>query len=189
MLLKLDFTEDIVKSLLQKSYKASLVADILNCKWQSDVKTLTTLTEERQEKAAKDLESAAWFKDEFGLLKKGPKAQPHVPPEEQFNLYGTSWVKTIHDRHQSSILKNASNAPKKGIKEEINLTHEKNDSSEPKKGNEGEIDLTHIEETEGESASQSSYPSLEDSDSSSKDGSHPNTSINNNEGMNAANGG
>jgi hypothetical protein len=30
MLLELDFTEDIVKSLLKKSYKASLVADILN---------------------------------------------------------------------------------------------------------------------------------------------------------------
>ncbi len=43
MLLKLDFTEDIIKNLLKKSYKASLVADMLNCKWQSGVRTLTTL--------------------------------------------------------------------------------------------------------------------------------------------------
>ncbi len=126
MLLELDFTEDIFKSLLKKSYKAfSLVADILNCKWQSDVSTLMPLTEERQEKAVMDLESAAWFKDEICLLKKGPKAQPHIPPKEQFNLDGTSLVKTIHDQHQASILKNASNAPKKGIEEKIDLTHKK----------------------------------------------------------------
>ncbi len=41
----------------------------------------------------KDLESATWFKDEICLLKKGPKAQPCIPPEEQFNLDGTSVVK------------------------------------------------------------------------------------------------
>jgi hypothetical protein len=46
MLLQLDFTENIVKSLLEKSCKASLVAGILNCKWQSDVRTLTMLAEE-----------------------------------------------------------------------------------------------------------------------------------------------
>ncbi len=32
MLLKLVFTEDIIKNLLKKFCKASLVADILNCK-------------------------------------------------------------------------------------------------------------------------------------------------------------
>ncbi len=101
----------------------------------------------------KALESAAWFKDEFGLLKKGPKAQPCLPPEEQLNLNGTSSVKTIHDWHQAPILKNAYNAPKKGNKEEIDLTHKKNDSNEPKKGNKGEIDLTHNEETKGVSKS------------------------------------
>jgi hypothetical protein len=85
-------------------------------------------------------------------------------------------------------LKNASNAPKNGTEEEIDLTHKKNDSNEPKKGNEGEIDLTHNDETKGDSASQSSYSSLEDSDGSSKEGLHSNTSINNNEGMSAANG-
>ena len=85
-------------------------------------------------------------------------------------------------------MKNASNAPKKGIKEEINLSHKKNDSNEPKKGNKGEIDLAHNEETKGDSASQSSYSSLDNSDGSSNEGSHSKTSINNNEGMSAANG-
>ncbi len=122
-------------------------------------------------------------------LKKGPKAQPCIPPEEQFNLDGTSLVKTIHDRHQASILKNASNAPKKRIKQDIDLTHKKNDSNEPKKGNKGEINLTHNEKTEGDSASQSSYSSLEDCDGSSKEGLHSNTSTNNNEGMSTANNG
>jgi hypothetical protein len=84
-------------------------------------------------------------------------------------------------------LKNASNAPKKGIKEEINLSHKKNDSNEPKKGNKGEIDLAHNEETKGDSASQSSYSSSEDSDGTSKEGLRSNTSINNDEGMSMAN--
>jgi hypothetical protein len=92
MLLELDFIEDTVKSLLKKSCKASLVADILNCKWQSDVRTLRMFAEERQVKAVKAFESATWFKDEFGLLKKDPKAQPCLLPEEQFNLDGTSLV-------------------------------------------------------------------------------------------------
>jgi hypothetical protein len=188
MLLELGFTEDFVKSLLKKSCKASLVADILNCKWQSDVRTLMTLEEVRQEKAVKDLESTAWFKDEFSLIKKGPKAQPRILPEEQYNLNGTSLIKTIHDQHQASTLKNASNAPKKGIDEEIGLTHEKNASNEPKKGSKGEIDLTHTEETKGDSISQSSYFSLEDCDGSSKEGLRSNTSINDDEGMSMVNG-
>jgi hypothetical protein len=187
MLLELDFMEDIIKYLLKNSCEASLVADIPNCKWQSGVRTMMTLADERQEKAVKALESTAWFKDEFGLLKKGPKAQPCLLPEEQFNLDNTSLVKTIHDRHQSPILKNAPNAPKKGNKGEINLTHKKNASNEPKKGNEGEIGLTHEEETKGDSPSQSSSSSLEDSDGSSNYGSCSKTSININEEMSTAN--
>jgi hypothetical protein len=104
------------------------------------------------------------------------------------SINGTSSVKAIHDRHQAPILKNASNAPKKGIKEEIDLTHKKNDSNELKKGSKGEINLTHNKDTKGDSASKSSYSSSEDSDGSSNKGSCSKTSINNNEEMSVANG-
>ncbi len=86
-------------------------------------------------------------------------------------------------------MKNASNPLKKGIKEEINLTHKKNDSNEPKKGNKGKINLTHNEGTKEDFASQSSYSSSEDCDGSSKEGLLSNISINNDKGMSKANGG
>jgi hypothetical protein len=80
----------------------------------------------------------AWFKDELGFLKKRPKPQPHLSPEELINPDGSDLVKTIHNSHQASILKKA--------------------SIPPMKGNEGKIDLTH-EETDGSSASHSSLSS------------------------------
>ncbi len=102
MLLEIDFTEGIIKKLLKNSCKASLVAQIPQCKWHSGSRTLTTPEEERKNKAVKSLESAAWFKDEFGLLKKGPKPMLALRPEEQFNLDGTASVKTIHTRSAST---------------------------------------------------------------------------------------
>ena len=108
MLLEINFTEEIVKKLLQTSCETSLVAQIPQCKWHSGSRTLTTPEDERKSRAVKVLESAAWFKDEFGILKKGPKLMRAIPQEEQFNLGGSSSIKTIHDQHQQqpmSILK------------------------------------------------------------------------------------
>jgi hypothetical protein len=81
MLLEIDFTKDIIKKLLKNSCEASLVAQIPQCKWHSGSWTLTTPEEERKNKAVKSLESAGWFKDEFGLLKKGPKPMLALPPQ------------------------------------------------------------------------------------------------------------
>jgi hypothetical protein len=99
---------------------------------------LITPANETYEKVLKAFEGAAWFKDEFGFLKKGTKSQPHLPPEEIFNLDGSSLVKTIHDRHQAPILKKPS-VLSTGM-------------------NKGEVDLTN--KTDGDSASHSSSSSL-----------------------------
>ncbi len=68
-----------------------------------------------------------WFKDEFGFLKKGNKTQPHLPPEDLFNLDGTALVKTIHNCHHASILKTASIFPTKGKEDVTDVTKEDND--------------------------------------------------------------
>jgi hypothetical protein len=68
----------------------------------------------KHEEGLKAFEGVAWFKDEFGYLKKGSKAQPWPPPEELFNLNGSNLIKTIHNCHQTSILKKDSIPPMKG---------------------------------------------------------------------------
>jgi hypothetical protein len=180
MLLEIDFTEDIIKQLLQKSCDISLVAQISQCKWNGSDRTLTTPEEERKSKAFKALESAAWFKDEFGLLKRGPKPMQAIPIEEQFNLDGSSSIKTIHDRHQpqpASILKNPTNTGQHTVS--------KNKSST-------EVDLTKEGDnsSSGDSASHSSSSSDDDDDhSSSSKGSRSTASSKSDEEMGVAGGG
>jgi hypothetical protein len=114
LLTEVGFTDDFIKDLLKRTCKASLVAEMPLCKWDRPTHTLTTPANEKHEQVIKAFESAAWFKDEFGILKKGAKAPSRLPKEALFNLDGVASVKTIHDRHQ-----------KKGTgKGEIDLTNE-----------------------------------------------------------------
>jgi hypothetical protein len=164
MLLEADFPEEIVKKLIKESCKVSLVAEISSCKWDCKTRTLTTVADENHVEGLKAFEGAAWFKDEFGYLKKGSKPQPCPPPEELFNLDGTNLIKIIYNRHQASILKKGSNPPMKG--------------------NEGKVDLTH-EETDGDSASQSSSSSSLEDNNAIAVGSRSNNSIKGEEDMSA----
>ncbi len=81
---------------------------------------MTTPSDEKHEKAIKAFEGAAWFKDKFGFLKKGPKPPVRLPQGELFNLDSTASVETIHDRHQKNATTKQS---------EINLTHETDEDS------------------------------------------------------------
>ncbi len=114
LLTKVGFIDDFIKDLLKRTCEASLVAEMPLCKWDCATCTLTTPADEKHEQAIKAFEGAAWFKDEFGILKKGAKAPSRLPKEALFNLDGVASVKTIHDQHQ-----------KKGTgKGEIDLTNE-----------------------------------------------------------------
>ncbi len=66
--------------------------------------TLTTPNDDKHKKhkkAIKAFEGAAWFKDEFGILKRGSKAPPRLPAEALFNLDGIASIKMIHNHHQN----------------------------------------------------------------------------------------
>jgi hypothetical protein len=91
------------------------VAEVPLCKWDSATCSLTTPADERHKKAIKAFKGAAWFKDEFGFLKKGSKPPARLPQEELFNLDGTALVKTIHNRHQKKVATKRS---------ETDLTHD-----------------------------------------------------------------
>jgi len=175
MLLEIDFTEEIIKKLIKNSCDTSLVAQIPLCVWNSNLRSLTTPEEERKVKAVKPLETAAWFRDEFGLLKKGPKSRIPLPIEEQFNLDSSSSIKTIHDRHQpppASILK----------KPTTNNITSTNDA----------VDLSKDDDSNSnrDSASQTSSSSDEgDDDGSGDERSRSNSSVKGDEEMSAADSG
>jgi hypothetical protein len=128
ILLEHDCTEEFMKELLKHLCKASMLAEMHNCKWDVTIRTLTTIEEEDHKKEIKAFEKAAWFKDKFGLLTKGSKPKHCLPPEALFNLDSTS-VKTIHDRHQVSILNKGTTRPKDRKASEIDLTHDTNGDS------------------------------------------------------------
>ena len=124
MLLELDFNEEVIKLLIKKSREQSLMNKIWSCKWNSKTRTLTTPADVKHEREVRAFESAAWFKEEFGILKRGTKAHQRPPPEELFNLDSFASVKTIHDRHQTtSILKRLSYPVTDG-KDAVNLTQD-----------------------------------------------------------------
>jgi hypothetical protein len=54
----------------------SLVADVSLCKLDGETRTLTIVANKKHEEGLKAFEGVAWFKHEFGYLKKGSKAQP-----------------------------------------------------------------------------------------------------------------
>jgi hypothetical protein len=99
------FTDDFLQELFRRTCEASLVAEVSTCKWDHATRTLTTRADERHEKAIKAFKGAAWFKDKFGMLKKGSKDSSRMPKEALFNLDGVASVKTIHDRHQKKETK------------------------------------------------------------------------------------
>jgi hypothetical protein len=140
------------------------------CKWDSKTRTLTTPEDEKHEREIKAFEGVAWFKDEFGFLKKGAKSQSCPPPEELFNLDSSSLIKTIHDCHQAPSILKKSSVP-------------------PAEGNKGKVDLT--KEDDGDSASQtSSSSSSSDKDNNEADDRlHSKTSTEDMEDEGAANGG
>jgi hypothetical protein len=53
------------------------------------------------------------------------------PPEELFNLDGTSSIKTIHECHQSLVLKKPTTLPTETAGDEVDLTHKTGGDSAP----------------------------------------------------------
>ena len=99
-LLEQGFPEDFITKLIQGTCDAALVAEMHQCKWDSNSQTLTTPEEDKKKDITKAFESASWFRDEFGLLNQTAKnASKYVAPQAVFDLDGET-VKTIHDRHR-----------------------------------------------------------------------------------------
>jgi hypothetical protein len=58
----------LVTTFLQNTCVGPMLADMHNCTWDEETRSLTTDNKALKEKVDKAFESAVWFKDEFGVL-------------------------------------------------------------------------------------------------------------------------
>jgi hypothetical protein len=97
MFIKHEAEENVIKTPLTKSCKATLRAEMYKCKWDAATRTFTMVEEEKRVNDMKALKSAQWFRDEFELLGKEKKGKQYVAPEALFNLGNATSQKTIQN--------------------------------------------------------------------------------------------
>jgi hypothetical protein len=71
MLIEQGLPEDFITGLLNESCKATMLAEVTKCQWDTNSRTLTTEDKMNHEEETKAFERASWCKDEFGFLAKG----------------------------------------------------------------------------------------------------------------------
>ncbi len=65
MLMEQVLPEDFITGLLNESCKATMLAEVTKCQWDTNSRTLTTEDEMNREEETKAFKGASWFKDEF----------------------------------------------------------------------------------------------------------------------------
>jgi hypothetical protein len=134
----LGLPDEFINELLQKSCKATMLADMHRCKWDAATRTLTTEDELDQVEKIKAFEGAVYFKDEFGLLgQKARNQKRYAAPEALFNLDDAGLRKAIHDHHQApqeseGTTYQVGTPSKKACKALVDLTTAKGDSASHK---------------------------------------------------------
>jgi hypothetical protein len=118
MLLEQGLPDDFIQPLLKKACNPTLFAEISTCKWDANLRTLTTKKDSKLNAKLKAFENASWFKDEFGLLNKSSHKSDYIAPKALYNLDGGGSYKTIHDRH-----KPAATSAKKGNTKKIRFAN------------------------------------------------------------------
>jgi hypothetical protein len=98
--------EQFVRSLLKEACCPTLVANIHSCVWDEDTKTISTPEQIADEKRMAEIESAAWYRDEFGkhMVDGMKKAKSYTDPESLYNLDGERSVKTLHARNDQNLI-------------------------------------------------------------------------------------
>jgi hypothetical protein len=86
-----------VIDLLKKNCCPMLVMVIPNCKWDSELMTITTPDDENDDELYMKLESAIWIEDEVGPTKNGKKKKGYLDPELLYYLDGDCSIKTLYE--------------------------------------------------------------------------------------------
>ena len=92
---------DFIHDLLQASIDPQLLHSMRECKWDKATKVLSTPEDQEKEKD-KEIENAAWYKDEFGSHMKDKGRQEkksYAAPEQLYDLDGTHSVNTIFGKN------------------------------------------------------------------------------------------
>jgi len=87
MLKEQGLPDNFIDNFLKNSCKATMLANMHQCKWDSVNCILTTEEEVSHAAKTKAFEGADWFKDVFGLLTQNAGTQQrYTAPETLFNL-------------------------------------------------------------------------------------------------------
>jgi hypothetical protein len=90
--------ETFVRNLLREACCPTLMGTIKDCSWDKEKQSITTAAQAEEEARLKELENAAWYKDEFGpsLMTKVKKLKSYSDAEALYALDGERLVKTLH---------------------------------------------------------------------------------------------
>ena len=83
-----DVPKKFVVDLLKATCDATLVAEIVDCKWDPDTQTITTPQEKKENEDLKEMENATWWNNAIDLKEIGKKPTKCAADktEELFNL-------------------------------------------------------------------------------------------------------
>ena len=133
--------DKFIDALVQQSIDPHMLHAMSTCKWDKAMKVLTT--PEYEEKAKEqEIESAAWYKDEWGLhmADKGRQGKKtHAAPEQLYDLDGGHSVNTIFGKNDKNDKEGKGyagtpgaasiNLGKAKTAEVINVDHDSNEMS------------------------------------------------------------
>ena len=93
--------ETFVRALLKEACCPTLLSSIKACTWDAPSKSIVTAAQALEEASMKELENAAWYKDEFGksLVENVKKLKTYADAEALYALDGELSVKTLHARN------------------------------------------------------------------------------------------
>ncbi len=109
--------EKFLMEILCKTCDSTLIAEIHDCNWDTEMQTITTPCKKKQGEDIKDLKTAAWYKQAFDVrgLGKFTKQAATKAPKALFNLHVKNNVKTIHNRHLKPTLTLEDNDKSEGL--------------------------------------------------------------------------
>jgi hypothetical protein len=117
-----------VKQLIREACCPTLVSKIKECTWDPEKKSIITVEQAEEERRLQELESAAWYKDEFGkhlISKMNRLKTSYSDAEALYKLDGDRSVKTLHARNDQE---EQSTTRKKKRQEEIVEVNSSSDS-------------------------------------------------------------
>ena len=131
---------DFVNKLLHESCCPTLVSEIKKCTWDPKLCSISTAAQVAEEARLREMENAAWYKDEFRSMVAGvKKVKSYADAEALYTLDGARSITTLHARNDNR----AAAAKKRKGNEMVDMTHTDSDlsASSTDKGTDDDVSM------------------------------------------------